>query len=195
MAIIKQQTPYEFLVRWTNGTVAGAHIRFLERLVEDGVVTSEKEGDAQPVSMAGGAGFPIADILSAIQSTALTDLATAQAAKAASDMALKTVQDAFTAEQGKSADLQAQIDAYTPPASSTSVTMRQARLALLSAGLLDQVTAAIAALPEPDKSAALIEWEYAATVERDSGLIPTMGTALGLSTAQLDALFATAAML
>jgi len=34
MAITKQQTPYELLVRWTNGTVAGAHIRFLERLVE-----------------------------------------------------------------------------------------------------------------------------------------------------------------
>lgn len=85
MTITKQQTPYELLVRWNNGLVAGAHFKFLETLFETdaaGVVTVlyEKESDAQPVSMAGGADFPLADILNLAQSTAL---ATAEAATSA----------------------------------------------------------------------------------------------------------------
>lgn len=71
----------------------------------------------------------------------------------------------------------------------TVVTMRQARLALLSQGLLSNVDAAIAALPEPDKSAAQIEWEYSQTVERNRPFVQTLGAALGLDDSQLDALF------
>ena len=74
-----------------------------------------------------------------------------------------------------------------------SVTMRQARLALLAAGLLAGIDAAIDSLPEPDKSAAKIEWEYAAVVQRGSGLVPAMGAALGMTEAQIDQLFITAA--
>jgi hypothetical protein len=71
----------------------------------------------------------------------------------------------------------------------TVVTMRQARLALLSQGLLSNVDIAIAALPEPDKSAAQIEWEYSQTVERNRPFVMTLGAALGLDDAALDALF------
>ena len=70
-----------------------------------------------------------------------------------------------------------------------SITMRQCRLQLLAIGKLADVDVAIAALPEPEKSAAQIEWEYAATVERNSPLISQLGPALGLDDAQLDALF------
>ena len=70
-----------------------------------------------------------------------------------------------------------------------SVTMRQARLALLGAGLLASVDAAIDGLPSPQKEAARIEWEYATEVQRSSGLVPMMGVALGLDDAALDALF------
>lgn len=76
-----------------------------------------------------------------------------------------------------------------------SVTMRQARLALLGAGKLADVDAAIDMLPSPQKDAARIEWEYAAVVERTSPLIATLGPALGLSEAALDALFVQAATL
>jgi len=76
-----------------------------------------------------------------------------------------------------------------------SVTMRQARLALLGAGKLAEVDAAIDMLPSPQKDAARIEWEYAAVVERTSPLIATLGPALGLSEAALDALFVQAATL
>lgn len=76
-----------------------------------------------------------------------------------------------------------------PPPVPFQVTMRQARLALLGSGLLSQVDAAIASLPSPQKEAALIEWEYAAVVQRNSGLVPAMAQALGMTDAQLDALF------
>lgn len=74
-----------------------------------------------------------------------------------------------------------------------SVTMRQARLALLSAGKIAAVEAAIDALPEPGQSAARIEWEYAATVDRASPLIATLAPALELDDAALDGLFMDAA--
>lgn len=77
----------------------------------------------------------------------------------------------------------------TPAVVPQQVTMRQARLALLGAGLLAGVDAAIAGLTEPAKSAAQIEWEYAAVVQRSSGLVPAMASALGLTDPQIDALF------
>ena len=85
--------------------------------------------------------------------------------------------------------------ASPPRAMPTSVTMRQARLALLASGLLDGVNATINALPSPQKESARIEWEYAATVDRDSVLIGMLGAALGLDEAALDSLFSTASSL
>lgn len=70
-----------------------------------------------------------------------------------------------------------------------SVTMRQARLALLEAGKLAAVNAAIAAMPSPQKEAAQIEWEFAATVDRDSPFLQGLAPALQLDEVQLDALF------
>lgn len=77
----------------------------------------------------------------------------------------------------------------------TVVTMRQARLALLGVGKLDDVAAAIAGLPSPQKEAAQIEWEYSSEVKRDSALVTQLAPALGLDAAALDALFTTAATL
>ena len=75
-----------------------------------------------------------------------------------------------------------------------SVTMRQARLALLRAGLLDDVDAAIAAIPDPvQRKAAEIEWEYAQTVDRSSPFTQQLAAGLNLTAEQLDALFTQAA--
>ncbi len=75
------------------------------------------------------------------------------------------------------------------------VTMRQARLALLGAGLLPQVNAAIAAMPGVEGDAARIEWEYAQEVRRDSPIVAGLSAALNLSASDLDTLFAEAAKL
>ena len=80
-----------------------------------------------------------------------------------------------------------------PPVAPASVTMRQARLALLGAGLLDDVEAAIAALPSPQKEAARIEWEYSQDVQRHNGFVSALAPALGMTEAQTDALFIAAA--
>jgi len=76
-----------------------------------------------------------------------------------------------------------------------SVTMRQARLALHSAGLLTSVNAAIASMPEPDKTAAQITWEFAQTVDRGFGMVPQLAAALGMTETQIDDLFIAAAQL
>jgi hypothetical protein len=64
---------------------------------------------------------------------------------------------------------------------------------MLGAGMLPSVDAAIAAMTGADGDAARIEWEYAQEVRRDSPLLLGMVTALGLTVAQVDALFETAA--
>lgn len=88
-----------------------------------------------------------------------------------------------------------QPDVPVPVIVPSAVTMRQARLALLGAGLLDDVEAAIAALPSPAKETAKIEWEYSQEVQRHNGFVAQLGPALGLDAAALDALFVAAARL
>lgn len=74
-----------------------------------------------------------------------------------------------------------------------SVTMRQARLALLEAGKLTAVEAAIAAMESPQREAAQIEWEYATTVDRGSQFLQGLASALGMDDDELDQLFILAA--
>lgn len=69
------------------------------------------------------------------------------------------------------------------------ISPRQARLALLNAGLLSQVSTAIASLESPAKEIAEVEWEYATSIERGSEWINQLGTALGLDSAGIDELF------
>jgi hypothetical protein len=89
-----------------------------------------------------------------------------------------------------------------PPAASIvpqKVTRRQARQALLLAGLLDDVPLAIAALddgtPEGKQKMRLaqIEWEDSLEFERSRPLVVEIGHAIGLNAEQMDALFVTAA--
>jgi len=82
------------------------------------------------------------------------------------------------------------------PAIPQSVTMRQARLALLAAGMLDQVDTAIAAITDANQRKAVqIEWEYSQTVDRGHQWVATLSGSLGLTAQQLDDLFTQAATL
>lgn len=76
-----------------------------------------------------------------------------------------------------------------------SVSMRQARLALLQIGKLADVETVIDSLPEPDKSAAKIEWEYAQTVDRNWPWVNQLTTAMGMTEEDVDGLFVVAAAL
>lgn len=81
------------------------------------------------------------------------------------------------------------------PAVPVVVTMRQARLALLNAGLLPSVSNTIAGLLGTSGDAARIEWEFSPTLKRDHPLVASLSASLGLTSAQLDALFTAAALL
>ena len=87
------------------------------------------------------------------------------------------------------------IAAYVEPPATipTVVTMRQARLAMLDAGILTSVSDALSAMTGPAGEAARIEWEYAAELKRDHPLVASLSAALGLTSAQLDGLFTVAA--
>ena len=76
-----------------------------------------------------------------------------------------------------------------------AVTMRQARLALLGAGQLASVNNAIAGMTGSQGDAARIEWEFSSEVRRSQPLVLALGPTLGMSSAQLDALFVAAAKL
>lgn len=118
----------------------------------------------------------------------------------ASEAAFRTGQGAisrfaFAIPSGADPFALAQTADENAPLVPQSVTMRQARLALLGAGKLAAVDAAIDAMPEPQKSAARIEWEYAAEVRRDNDFVAGLAPALGMTDAQVDALFVAAAAL
>lgn len=88
---------------------------------------------------------------------------------------------------------QAKADEMNRRRSSVVVSMRQARLALLNAGLLDQVNTTIDAIQDPaEKEAASIAWEYAAEIRRLDPWVVRLGSALGLDDGALDALFTSA---
>lgn len=85
-------------------------------------------------------------------------------------------------------------DPWTPPAASTPpvpqvVTRRQAKLALLDAGVLDAAEAAIAA----GDAEAKINWNDALEFRRDNPLVLAIGAALSLDAAAIDDLFRQAA--
>ncbi|MFQ0815391.1 hypothetical protein AVM02_02510 [Brucella anthropi] len=67
-----------------------------------------------------------------------------------------------------------------------NLTARQLRLGLLHLGKLDGVSIAISALPEPEKSQAQIEWDFASEFRRLHPLIVQLIPILGLTDEQVD---------
>ena len=96
----------------------------------------------------------------------------------------------YTDEEGTVVTEAEQIAAYevqkaAERRSNMACTPRQARLALLSAGVYEAVQTAVASVSDQ----ARIEWEYATIVERTSPIIAEMMGALGMTDEDLDGLF------
>lgn len=101
---------------------------------------------------------------------------------------------------GQHCDLTGEAAVFSPvpvvPAVPVSVSMRQAKRALLNAGLLDAADLAIAGIAdETARRAAQIDWTSATDVRRDWPLVAAIAQALSLTDAQIDALFVAAAAL
>ena len=77
-----------------------------------------------------------------------------------------------------------------------SVTRRQAKVALLQAGLLDEVEAGIEAITdEMTRRIARIEWDSAQEVRRDWPLLVQIAGQIGITDEQLDDLFRAAVII
>lgn len=73
----------------------------------------------------------------------------------------------------------------TPVAVPTTVTKRQAKLALLDSGILDDVETLVSSLDRGTR----IEWEDSTEFHRDSPIISSLAKGLGLSEKDVDTLF------
>src|SRR5574343_30442 len=204
MPITKSQTPNEFLVRWSDaGQIQGAHIVFREAVVEDGTELTSRLLPAQPVAMAGAAGFPLADVLADVQASALATIE----ARDAEIAALKATQPTSEAERDASlvrADaLQAQFDAIHPPAVNgvpQQVTRRQAKtlMELTPHPTGNLWLAALAAAEAiPDAQTRIVTVNYLMeTLHFEYPQVLTMAQSLlGMTAAQVDQMFIAAAKL
>lgn len=87
---------------------------------------------------------------------------------------------------------------YPQPAKAqppSSITMRQARLQLHAIGKLSKVQEEISKLPEPPRTEAQIEWDYASVVERNSRFVSLLTPLLHLTDDEMDELFIQASAL
>ena len=76
------------------------------------------------------------------------------------------------------------------------VTPRQIRQALFMAGVTEQmIDAALATLPEPQKTMATIEWKNSTAFHRNRPLVSAVGSMLGWTSEQLDELWTLAGTL
>lgn len=205
MAIIELKTPNEFLVRWDDaGNLKGAHIAHRIAYVDDatGDEAFSKFGDPQGVDLANST--LLAQISEQINQAALTD----NTAKAAQIAQLTTERD--TQQQAREAaesardeaqamvqQLQARLAEVNPPPVNgvpQVVSRKQGRAALILAGLFGQVQPIIDAVPDATQRALTQNaWDSAQTFERQDPFLLSLGAALGLDDAQLDALFVQAA--
>lgn len=69
------------------------------------------------------------------------------------------------------------------------LTMKQARLVLHREKLTDKIAALLTALPEPQKTEALLTWEFASGVDRNDPLVQLLKSQLKLTEEDLDGLF------
>ncbi len=75
------------------------------------------------------------------------------------------------------------------------ITMKQARTCLITKGLFAQIDNAISSLTGMDGDLARAQWDYSATLDRNSPLVAQITTQLGFTLTQVDELFTFAATL
>lgn len=93
---------------------------------------------------------------------------------------------AATPEQISAAQSILSVFDFSAPSVPASVSMWQAKAALAASGKLDAANASVAQVGNPALS---IAWEYATDLSRESPALAAIGAAIGLSPADIDALF------
>lgn len=161
MTIENKVEPYELLVRWEDGRVKGAHFKEISTVTKDGDVIAVTEEIRSVKSV------EVSDLLGKEQAALLEQLAD---------------------QEKEMARLEALAGAAVE--NPTVVSMAQARIALRRAGLLEQVEAVMAAIPDKDaREDALTAWEYSTVISRNGALVSQLAPLLGLKDEEIDSLF------
>jgi hypothetical protein len=80
-------------------------------------------------------------------------------------------------------------DTTVPPIPLIEVPMWKLRIVLVSMELIDSVTSLLNTLPEPNKTAATIAWEYGNTIDSHGQTIAFLQAGLGLTDQQVVDIF------
>ena len=114
---------------------------------------------------------------------------------------VETLHYVFLTESQMRSALGWDLDQYCPQYEQSlvvpeSITNRQAKLALLAAGMLDDAESAIAGISDAaTRRAVQIEWDYAGEFRRDWPTLEKLAAIMGLTTEDVDALFIAGAAL
>lgn len=163
-----------------DGSLIGAHQESIERITDGDVLLTEKYLSAVPLDAAA-----LATVIPA-QADLVSQLAAANAQ-------INALQSQLDQANAQASTLTHQLEsASTRSPQDGAVTMRQARRALLAAGLLGKVNAIIAEAPGQQGDAWRIDWEFAADVDPASQMVAALAQALCLDDAAMADLFASA---
>lgn len=88
------ERPYEFLVRWKDGVISGAHVGFETAIIEDGKPDRIIPNDVQPVAIGKENGFPLDKIMDQLHIDAIAAMDDARAAQKVAEDAAQTAKDA-----------------------------------------------------------------------------------------------------
>lgn len=69
MSLTRERQPYEFLVRWRDGEIAGMHVGYVEFVKDGDEVISHKILEVQEIGVA--TEFPLSDFLNDVQLSTL----------------------------------------------------------------------------------------------------------------------------
>ena len=191
-----QTQPYEILLRFREGVISGAHYVSITSYRDDaGLLITETQSPAQPLPPG-----LTAEVLGEITAAALARTAAVEAELAAALTALETATTqkdeavaSHAAAMQQITDLTLQLEPYLNPPPSLLIENWRAKAVLSLAGLLPAVEAALAAMPEPERTVALYAWNGGAPLDRHGSTVLAIATALALTDAQVDAMFAQAA--
>jgi hypothetical protein len=182
-----QERPEDLIVAWRRQP-DGSLVTFaaLSKMVEQ---VDDETGAITPLSPIHAADIDVAEVQAIVGSQLPALVAERDDAIAARDQALAD-RDAKEAERAEFAARVAELEAQASPQVGV-VSRMQARLALLNAGLLDQVEAAV----DAGDRALQIYWDNASHFHRDHPLLLQLAAAIGLTAEQVDQLFAAAAQI
>lgn len=189
----KQRFFYELLVRANASGVQGAHVLYLDRVLDDdGTVLKEAPTDAIPISMVSGdPGVPLATVLGDVNTASLMIIDAKNADIAAANQARDAAVAAQATAEAERDALRAQLGVPTVVNGVPQVvTRRFGRKALILSGLMVKVNAAIASIAdETQRDLVQNDFDDSENFERQNPTLLLLARALNLTDEAIDDLF------